>query len=246
MRTLLSALHTGVALAIVGLYTAVAGLFAVAVAAFRPTARIIDHGVIPSWSRLFLTVTMVRLDIENQHHIDPDASYVFISNHLSDIDIPVHFLACRNPIRFLAKKELFSVPLLGFIMRRLGFIRVDRQAGVAGHRAVNEQVKAAVELGRSLIIYPEGTRSRDADMHSFKKGAFRIAIDNGMDVLPMAISRSAFDIWPPGGKIIRRGSIRVVVGAPLPVAEFDDIDALRDEAEAVVRKLYEAANARQS
>jgi 1-acyl-sn-glycerol-3-phosphate acyltransferase len=242
VRTAFAAIHTAVALTVVALYTIVAGSVAVAVAAFRPTAPFIDRAVIHSWARVFLAVTGVKLEVVGQHLIDPGTSYVFVSNHLSDIDIPAHFLACRNPIRFLAKKELFSVPFLGFFMKRLGFIRVDRQAGSGSHRAVNQQVGTALDLGRSLIIYPEGTRSRSAEMAPFKKGAFRIAFDNDMPVLPMAISRSAYDIWPPGSKIIRRGNIRVAVGAPMSPAEFGGIEELRDEAEATVRKLLEEAN----
>ena len=243
MGKVVAAVHTVIALFIVAISTIVLGLSGVAVATFRPGLPLIDRLIVHNWSQVFLAATLVKLEIVGQEHVDPDRSYIFVSNHLSDIDIPAHFLACSNPVRYLAKKELFAVPIFGFILRRLGFIRVDRQAGPGAHRVVNEQVKGTVGLGRSLIIYPEGTRSRTAEMAPFKKGAFRIAWDNDMAVLPMAISRSAYDIWPPGSKIIRRGSIRIVMGPPLEISDFADIGALRDEAEAVVHKLWDEANA---
>jgi len=219
------------------------GVVATTIARFNPRAPIIT-GMLHFWARLFLAIIGVKLRVEGQDHIDRARSYVFVSNHQSNIDIPAHFLACRNPIRYLAKKELFKVPILGYLLRHLDFIEVDRQAHASAHGEINHQVTRTVSLGHSLIIYPEGTRTRDGSIQPFKKGAFRIAIDNGMDVIPMATSSTARQVWPRESRIIRRGAVRVVVGEPISVAGLStaDLDGLREEAEVAVHKLFAEAN----
>lgn len=217
------------------------GVVATTIARFNPRSTLIT-GMLHFWARLFHAIIGVKLRVEGQEHIDPARSYVFVSNHQSNIDIPAHFLACRNPIRYLAKKELFKVPILGYLLRHLDFIKVDRQAHASAHGDINRQVERTVSLGHSLIIYPEGTRTRDGNIQPFKKGAFRIAIDNGLDVIPMATSSSARKAWPPGSKIIYRETIRVVVGEPISVDKTSDLESLRSEAEATVHKLLAEAN----
>ena len=234
-RTFFSALRTGLGVTVVGLATIVLGLVAVTVALVRPRNRFVDRVIIRSWARIFNWATGIRLEVEGENNIEEGRGYVFVSNHASDADIASSVIACRNPIRFLAKKELFRVPFLGFYLKRLGFIKVDRDAGRATLGSVNEQVANAVTMGRSLMIYPEGTRSRDGSLHAFKKGAFRIAIDNGLDVIPMAMSGS-YEAWPPGSKIIYGGRVKVTIGEPISVAGMTtaDIERLRDEAYKVV------------
>ncbi len=106
-------------------------------------------------------------------------------------------LAVPLPIRFLAKKELFRVPVLAQGMRMVGIIEVDREARGAVHSEVNRQSRELIEKGRSLIIYAEGTRPRNGVMKPFKKGAFTMAISSGLPVLPLSIHGS-YEAWPPG------------------------------------------------
>ena len=234
-RTLFLALRTGLAMGVVGIMTILFGVVAVVIALIHPRNKFVDRVIIRSWARIFNLATGIKLKVEGTENVEAGRVYVFVSNHASDADIASHVIACRNPIRFLAKKELFRVPFLGFYMKRLGFIKVDRQAGAAGLGSVNEQVANAVAMGRSLMIYPEGTRSRDGSVHLFKKGAFRIAIDAGLDVIPMSVS-GTYQVWPPGSKIVRGGQVKVTIGKPISVAGMttDDIERLRDEAYQVV------------
>lgn len=247
MATLEAVARSVVGITVMVINTIYIGVVATTIARFNPRAPVIT-GMMHFWARLFHAIIGVKLRVEGQENIDPQRSYVFISNHQSNIDIPAHFLACRNPIRFLAKKELYQVPILGYLLRHLDFIKVDRQAGIAGHDEINVQVEHTVSLGHSLIIYPEGTRTRDGNIQPFKKGAFRIAIDNGMDIVPMATSSTARQAWPPGSKIIRRTTVRVKVGEPLSVAGMTtaDLEGLRDQAEATVRRLFQEVNDPQS
>ena len=132
------------------------------------------ESVIALWSRTWLNAADVELEIRGGEFFEPDKSYVVVSNHRSNLDIPAPFLA--NPIRFLAKTELFRIPLLGITMRKIGIVEVDRARGAAIHHQLNQSASDNIQQSRSLMVYPEGTRSRDGVMRDFKKCAFAIAI----------------------------------------------------------------------
>lgn len=237
LRTLLSPLITVFGLLVVAMTTIVLGTTLLVIVRIRPDSKI-PSLLARAWARIFLAVTATRSTISGLENIDPDRSYVVVANHISNLDPPFHIARIPLPIRFLAKKELFRIPVFGQAMRAYGIIETDRQAHAAAHRAINEQVAAQVERGMSLIIYPEGTRSKSGSLAPFKRGAFRIAIDNGMPILPTAIV-GTHEAWVPGAKIIRGGRARAIVGAPIPVDGLgrEDIGTLRDRSYAAVESL---------
>jgi 1-acyl-sn-glycerol-3-phosphate acyltransferase len=139
------------------------------------------------------------------------------------------FLAVGLPIRYLAKKELFRVPVLAQGMRAVGIIEVDRQARGAIHAQVNRQAQQLLEKNRSLIIFAEGTRPRDGIMRPFKKGAFTMAIAGQLPVLPVSI-HGAYEAMPPGKPWVRGGTVEVIIDAPVDTSGMTPADtgALRD------------------
>jgi len=182
-----------------------------------------------------------KLTVEGLDHVNRQRAYVMVSNHQSSFDIFVHFAVMPVPIRFLAKTELFKIPLFGTAMRKFGIVEVDRSAGRAAHQAVNQGAAEAMRLGRSLMIYPEGTRSRDGTMLPFKKGAFYIARNLRLPVLPVAITGTRA-IWEPGSKLMRSGSVKVTVMEPISTEGLNlrDIDGLRNQAVAMIAGVVEA------
>jgi 1-acyl-sn-glycerol-3-phosphate acyltransferase len=214
-----------------GLATIVMGSAAAVIGHLRPTSPLVQR-IIVAWSRAWLVPAGVRIEVEGSEHVDRKTSYVVTSNHLSNIDVMVCFLAIPVPIRYLAKKELFSVPILAQAMRAIGIVEVDRHhtqsSGILD--SVNRQSQTVIERGHSLIIYPEGTRSRDGELNPFKKGAFTMAIQTGMPVLPVTIHGS-HRIWTPLTPWIRSGTVRVVIDRSIPTSGMDrsDAEALRDE-----------------
>ena len=197
--------------------------------------------IIRGWSRVWLAVSGTKLEIEGAENIDPNRSYVVVANHLSALDIMACLLAVPLPIRFLAKKELFRVPVLAQGMRMVGIIEVDREARGAVHSEVNRQSRELIEKGRSLIIYAEGTRPRNGVMKPFKKGAFTMAIRSGLPVLPLSIHGS-YEAWPPGTPLVRGGVITVVLDKPVETEGMSTSDTgdLRDQVREVIAGRVEA------
>jgi 1-acyl-sn-glycerol-3-phosphate acyltransferase len=206
------------------------------IARFSPGSPWIDQ-VVRGWGRAWLTPAGVRVTVEGCEHIDTGRGYVIVSNHLSNLDIMAHFVGLPIPIRFLAKRELYRVPVFGPAMRAIGIIEVDRaQADV---EEINRQAAENLSAGRSIIAYPEGGRSRDGTLGAFKSGAFAIAIANGAPVCPMTTEGSR-RCWAPGERRVHRGEIRVVVGDVIDTTGLgaDDIEHLRDETRGVIESTY--------
>ena len=197
--------------------------------------------IIRVWSRAWLAASGTKLEVVGAENLDPGRSYVVVANHLSTLDIMACLLAVPLPIRFLAKKELFRVPVLAQGMRMVGIIEVDRQARGAVHSEVNRQSRELIDKGRSLIIYAEGTRPRNGVMKPFKKGAFTMAISSGLPVLPLSIHGS-YEAWPPGTPLVRGGVIKVILDKPVETEGMtaSDTGDLRDQVREVIAGRVEA------
>jgi 1-acyl-sn-glycerol-3-phosphate acyltransferase len=178
---------------------------------------------IQTWSRRFLRIPPVEIEVEGREHVDPGQRYVIVSNHTSNFDIPVLFLAIPTPIRFLAKKELYKIPLMGPGMDAAGIVKVDRGGARSTREAINTAARESYRLGYSLMVFAEGTRSRTGEMADFRTGAVRIARDNEADLLPVVISGS-FDINPPGSPLIYPGRVRVRILPAVPSANIEPGD----------------------
>jgi 1-acyl-sn-glycerol-3-phosphate acyltransferase len=233
-RKLRAGLRTAVAVPTFFLFTILLAGVIFVISMVRRDSPVVDR-MIRLWSRLFLTLGPITFERPDSSHIDTSSQYVFVANHLSNFDIPVMFLSVPVPIRYLAKKEVYRIPVVAQAMNAIGIIKTDRQAGVGSHTLINQGVAAAKARGHSLIIFPEGTRSRDGKLGGFKKGAFRIAIANGLPVVPVSI-RGTFEVWPPDAKMFFPGHAEVVVHEPIPTVDLTltNIDELRDRCHAII------------
>ena len=209
----------------------------------RPDSPFIEW-LIRLWSRIFLLAARAKLTVEGRDDVSADGQYVFVANHISNLDIPVMFLTAPVPIRYLAKKEVYKIPIVATAMRKIGIVRVDRERGSAVHAEVNAGVAAAKARGHSLIIFPEGTRSRTGEFQGFKKGAFRIAIANDLPVVPVTI-QGTWEVWPPGSKLFYPGEVKSIVHEPIPTVDLTltDINDLRDRVHEVIEASYTAMRA---
>ena len=218
------------------LVTIVGAIAVIAIVLVRPRSHVIDR-VIHWWSRMWLLASGTHINVEGRENIDPDQSYVVVANHLSTLDIMVCFLAVPLPIRYLAKKELFRIPLLAQAMRAVGIIEVDRAARTSIHASVNRQARDLIAHNRSLIIYPEGTRPRDGVMKPFKKGAFTMAISSQLPVLPLSI-HGTYEAAVPGKPWFWGGPVTAIIDSPIPTAGMtpSDAESLRDRVRGLIAK----------
>lgn len=201
----------------------------------RRDSPLIDR-TIRVWSRLFLAIAPATIEVVGRHHLEPGRQYVFVANHLSNFDVPVMFLASKPAsIRFLAKKEVYKIPLVAQAMNSIGIIKTDRGAGGRAHAFINEGVTAAKARGHSLIIFAEGTRSDNGRLAPFRKGAFRIAISSDLPVVPVTIE-GTWDIWRPGAKVFYPGHVTATIHEPIPTHDLalTDIARLTRQAQAAV------------
>lgn len=191
-----------------------AGLVAWFLGARSPSDPRIDR-LIRWWAWRWLEAARCTLDVKGVENVDSGRSYVVVANHVSNLDVVACFAAIPLPIRYLAKKELFNIPILSQAMRAVGIVEVDRSGRAAAIASVNRQSKPVIERGHSLIIYPEGTRSYHGDLQRFKKGAFSMAAAASMPILPVAI-HGTWDAWKPNSPWIKGNShITVVIDEPI-------------------------------
>ncbi len=234
VRWIIVGLKTTLTWTIGVLTTIVCTLAVLAIALVNDTSRAIDR-IILFWSHTWLATSGSRLTVTGQENIDPNRSYVVVANHLSTLDIMACFIATQLPIRFLAKKELFKIPLFAQGMRVVGNIEVDRGARGAAHTQLNRQAKELIAKKRSLIIYPEGTRPREGVMKPFKKGAFTMAVASGLPVLPLSI-HGTYEACPSGRPWFFGGPIEVVIDAPIETQGMTQADTgeLRDQVRRII------------
>jgi 1-acyl-sn-glycerol-3-phosphate acyltransferase len=166
------------------------------------------------WSRVILAAPGVKLEVTMRGRLDPGRPYIFMPNHGSMVDIWAVFVAIPASFRFNAKKQLASIPLFGWAMAAGRFIFIDRQNTASARRTMGEASRR-IRAGQSVVIFPEGTRTRDGRLGPFKKGGFHLAMDSGAAIVPVAI-RGAREVMPRGAALIRAGTVTVEVGEPIP------------------------------
>lgn len=177
----------------------------------------------------FLAITGVRLGGIRIHevgreNIKPGQNYIFMSNHASNLDPPIEIPRIQQRCSVLVKKELFRIPILGTGMHMTKLVPVDR----SNREAAIDSVQKAVEVLRSglnMMIYPEGTRTRDGKLQPFKKGPFHLAMESGFPVLPITIL-GTYEAWPKNRFALKPGVVTVVYHPAIDPREYGDRDAL--------------------
>ncbi len=185
------------------------------------------HNYARLWAKVGLRLAGVRLQVSGQEHLHPDAPVIYMSNHASNFDILALFAGLPGQFRWLAKEELFRIPLFGLAMRRIGYIPLDRSDRKKALHSMTEAAKR-IRAGASVVIFPEGTRSADGILQPFKKGGFLIALKAAVPVQPVAISGS-FAVMPKTSRWIHGGLIEVRILPAIATAELAsaDIETLR-------------------
>lgn len=172
------------------------------------------------WSPVLLWAGGAKLEVRGLENLKKGQPYIFVSNHQSTIDIPTLFMAIPWDTRFVAKKQLKYVPMLGWYMWAAKFVFVDRSNHREAVRSLDEAGEQ-IRGGISIIVFPEGTRSDDRKVHPFKKGPFALAMKARVPVVPVAIEGSGL-LMPKNSWQITPGPITVSIGQPIAPEHFEN------------------------
>lgn len=219
--TLLNYLYSAIAIPLIYLYTLVMGSISLIVSFFDRTGRK-QHWCASEWARMISRTVGARVRLHGAEHIRPGESYVFLSTHQSYMDIPVMLGYLPAQLRIAAKKEVFSIPFLGWHMRRAGHISIDRASRVNAIASL-QRAATGIRDGICAFLYPEGTRSRDGSLQAFKKGGFKLAMQAGVPIIPVTIIGTR-ELLPRDSIIFRPGPVEMYVDAPIPTAGLTDKD----------------------
>ena len=188
------------------------------------------HKVQQFWSRSFFWLMFLPVSVDGAEHIQPGQSYVFVANHQSMFDVWLVYGWLPVIFKWLMKAELRKVPFVGTGCKAAGHIFVDRRNAKAAMESLKE-VERQLVGGVSTVIFPEGTRSNDGEVGRFKRGAFQIAWDLGLPVIPLSLS-GCFDVLPKGKPFVHRHPVHMHIGKAIDLKKYADsneaIEAVRE------------------
>ena len=202
--------------------------------------------LIKMWARWVIWSTGIQYEIDGLDNLNLDKQYIFMSNHESALDIVLGIAAIPSNLVFLAKKELFRVPVFGWAMEAAGMIKIDRQNPEIARKSVSEAVETLMHSSFSTLIYPEGTRSNGAELLPFKKGGFILAIRTQLPVVPITIL-GAGNVLPKGTLAITKSHIKMIIDNPIPTLGMDinDKDQLLQDCRKIINQNLAHAKAGQ-
>lgn len=198
-------------------------------ALFGPRAIVVTHFFIKCWSWIYSVLNFIPYEIRNRDKIKRGASYIFVSNHTSYMDIPALVVTIKGQFRALAKKELLKLPIFGWIANIM-CVSVDRSSNESRRKSM-ENLKRILSMGISVLIFPEGTQNRTKELlQPFYDGAFRIAVETQQPIIPIVVL-GAGEIMPPGKVFIKPGKIVVAIGDEIPTTglTLNDVKELREK-----------------
>jgi len=220
------------------LFGLIFGVFAILSYPFDPKGRL-GHHCAKLWGKVCLLANGVRVEVEGLEHLHKGSPYIFMSNHQGSYDIFALLGCLPFQFKWLAKKELFSIPVLGWGMAAVGYISIDR----AGTRETVEAMNKAAQRireGMSVVVFPEGSRSPDGSIQPFKKGGFTLSIKSKTPIVPIAIVGSR-EIMAKDQLAVTSGEIWMKVGHPIETrnCSLKDRKLLMEKVNDTISKAFE-------
>ena len=215
-------------------YTAVCGTASLLGSIFDARGQW-QHACARAWSWLILKTSGIRVRVEGLEHIRPGETAIYCVNHQSAMDIPVLFVNLPVQFRFVAKMSLFNMPFMGWHLRRSGHIAVDRSRP----REALKKVAGEIRNGKSVVLFPEGHRSRNGQMLPFRSGSFYTAILAGVPVVPITLNGTAY-VLKPDTYHVRAGQTEMIVHPPISTQGMDakDTDKLAEKVREVIASRF--------
>lgn len=180
------------------------------------------------WARLFCLMSFVRVKVSGRENISKGQSYVFVANHQGAYDIFSIYGYLDHNFKWMMKKSLERIPLVGYSCKRAGHIFVDNRTP-AGIRQTMTAAERQLAGGMSVVVFPEGSRTLDGKVHAFRRGAYTLAIEFGLPVVPVTID-GAFNVLPRNKFLPRPGVIRLTIHKAIEAGDDGhDLKSLMDE-----------------
>ena len=196
------------------------GFFAVIIilTSFATTGGETTHKVAKICAKCILAVSNIKVTVKGLSNLNRTGSCIYMPNHVSNFDIPV--LQAYLPVQFkwLAKAELFQIPIFGYAMKRAGYISINRFDRKAAIQSLNK-ASEIIRNGTSVIIFPEGTRSQNQHIQSFKKGGFILAVDSGVPIIPVII-HGTWTIMQKKHILVRPGNVVLEIKKPINTSDY--------------------------
>ena len=178
------------------------------------------HSIGGLWSRILLFLSGVTVEVKGLENILAGKPQIFASNHQGAFDILALQAFIPIQFRWVAKRSLFKIPIIGWSMSLAGYVSMDRERAGSAYKSI-ETAAEKVRNGICVLIFPEGTRSATGELLPFKRGGFLLAIKSGAPVVPLSIQGST-DIMRRGSLLIRPGKIKIAIGRPIHTAGADE------------------------
>jgi 1-acyl-sn-glycerol-3-phosphate acyltransferase len=198
------------------------------------------HKVARIWGSILLKISSTKVQVIGPENVLHGKPQIFMANHQSDFDILISLAYIPGQFRWIAKKELFAIPVFGQAMKSAGYIEIDRQ----NHEKAMQSLDLAalrIREGKSVMTFPEGTRSRDGEIKAFKQGLFYLAIQSGVPIVPISIIGSGA-IMPKRSLKVKPGKITLVIDKPISVKGYtlENRQELINKVRQVIMKNYDA------
>lgn len=180
-------------------------------------ADIIVNNIVKEWARSLVLLSGCKIKVIGEENIPKDRTVLFVSNHQGNFDIPILLGFIEKPKAFVAKEELEKFPLVSTWMKYMNCVFMDRDNPRKSIKAINEGIKILKE-GYSMVIFPEGTRSKDGNLGEFKAGGLKLATKSGVCIIPITIKGSN-QIMTKGSFIIKPSEVEVIISPPVEMKE---------------------------
>ncbi|HEX3019312.1 MAG TPA: lysophospholipid acyltransferase family protein [Chitinispirillaceae bacterium] len=190
------------------------------------------------WVIHLLWIGGVKIEVNGLGKLDPAKRYVFVSNHQSALDIPAIIAGLKHYVSFIAKKELFLIPFFGWGISAMGHICIDRSNPRKAKQSLDKAVNQLKKLNTSLILFPEGTRSNDGRVGEFKQGSFSLALQAGVQVVPLVIKDAMLRL-PKKSLRINPGKIYLEIGNPIDISQQSTKSEICQKAYEAIKKSLE-------
>lgn len=234
MKTILLPLYKWLVIAPVLVITTVVMCSMMTIVSYLGMPDLASRVLAANWARINLLAMLATVEISRSDLVQKGQAYVIVANHQSLIDIYVLYGKLKMDIKWVMKRELKKVPFLGTACEKMGHILIDRDDVQAAQESI-VNARESIMRGNSVVFFPEGTRSRDGELQTFKKGAFRLALELNLPVLPVTVQGTR-NVLPSDGMKWHPGHLRMVVHDPISTEGMvaKDVNRLRDRAKEAI------------